>query len=304
PLMLEKCEISQEIKDMFVLNEDGAATQRVIEFFFFDNFKDEKIYKNFNNKINLLIYPGGLGNNGMSVSFVNFLNYLNLNEYNVYVAIDSWQVRQSPTCMKYINQIRDKVYILGNPNILSQTQEENWLLSNPVYKNKRANQEQENIFARCFERDFRCLYGDSKFNSLISFDGYGELWVYRFAYAKTNAKKIIYLHNDMKGEFDVKFPYLEKIFNVYKYFDHIFSVSRELSDLNRDNLSDTYQVECDKFDFMNNIIDYKNILFKSGFALEYLEDESIFNDGGKVFINIARLSPEKNQLMLIKAFQK
>ncbi|EOH2847545.1 glycosyltransferase, partial [Campylobacter jejuni] len=37
---------------------------------------------------------------------------------------------------------------------------------------------------------------------------------------------------------------------------------------------------------------------------EYLEDESIFNDGGKVFINIARLSPEKNQLMLIKAFQK
>ncbi|EAJ6283650.1 glycosyltransferase, partial [Campylobacter jejuni] len=304
PLMLEKCKISQEIKDMFVLNEDGAATQRVIEFFFFDNFKDEKIYKNFNNKINLLIYPGGLGNNGMSVSFVNFLNYLNLNEYNVYVAIDSWQVRQSPTCMKYISQIRDKVYILGNPNILSQTQEENWLLSNPVYKNKRANQEQENIFARCFERDFRCLYGDSKFNSLISFDGYGELWVYRFAYAKTNAKKIIYLHNDMKGEFDVKFPYLEKIFNVYKYFDHIFSVSRELSDLNRDNLSDTYQVECDKFDFMNNIIDYKNILFKSGFVLEYLEDESIFNDGGKVFINIARLSPEKNQLMLIKAFQK
>lgn len=303
PSMLEKCKISQEIKDRFLLNEDGEATQRVIEFFFFDDFNNAKIYQTSNDKINLLIYPGGLGNNGMSVSFVNFLNFLNLDAYNVYIAVDSWQVRQSPTCMKYINQMKDKVHILGNPNILSQTQEENWLLSNPIYKNKRASQEQENVFAKCFERDFRCLYGDSKFHALISFDGYGELWVYRFGYAKTNAKKIIYLHNDMKGEFDVKFPYLEKIFNVYKYFDHIFSVSKELSDLNRDNLSDAYQVKHDKFDFMNNIIDYKNILFKSGFALERPEDESIFKDG-KVFINMARLSPEKNQLTLIRAFQK
>ncbi|HEB9325614.1 TPA: CDP-glycerol glycerophosphotransferase family protein [Campylobacter jejuni] len=304
PTMLEKCKISREIKDKFLPNEDGNATQRAIEFFFFDKFNDSKIYKTSNNKINLLIYPGGLGNNGISVSFVNFLNYLNFDKYNVYIAIDSWQVRQSSTCMKYINQIRDKVYILGNPNILSQTQEENWLLNNPIYKNKRANQEQETVFLKCFERDFRCLYGDSKFHSLISFDGYGELWVYRFAYAKTNAKKIIYLHNDMKGEFDVRFPYLEKIFNVYKYFDHIFSVSKELSDLNRDNLSNIYQVGYNKFDFMNNIIDYKNILFKSGFTLECIEDESIFNDNSKVFINIARLSPEKNQITLIKAFQK
>ncbi len=304
PIMLEKCKTSQEIKDMFLLNEDGAATKRVVEFFFFDNFKEEKIYKIIDNKINLLIYPGGLGNNGISASFMNFLNYLDLNMYNVYITVDSWQVRKSSICMRYINQIRDKVYILGNPNIFSQTQEENWLLSNPIYKNKRANEEQESIFAKCFERDFRCLYGDSKFHSLISFDGYGELWVYRFAYARTKAKKIIYLHNDMKGEFDVRFPYLEKIFNVYRYFDHILSVSKELSDLNRDNLSSIYQVGHDKFDFINNVIDYKNILFKSGFALECPEDENIFNDNSKVFINIARLSPEKNQITLIKAFQK
>ncbi|MBM0637675.1 CDP-glycerol glycerophosphotransferase family protein [Campylobacter sp. VicNov18] len=304
PLMLEKCKTSQEIKDIFLLNEDGFATQRVIDFFFFDHFDNAKLYKMQQNKINLLIYPGGLGNNGISASFANFLNYLDLNIYNVHIAVDSWQVRQSPICIKYVRQIQDKVYILSNPNILSQTQEENWLLTNPIYKNKRSNQEQEEVFAKCFERDFQCLYGDSKFDCLISFDGYGELWVYRFAYAKINAKKIIYLHNDMKGEFEVRFPYLEKIFNLYKYFDHIFSVSKELSDLNRNNLSSVYNIKHDKFDFMNNIIDYKNILFKSGFTLEHKEDEIIFNDNFKVFINIARLSPEKNQMTLIKAFQK
>lgn len=305
PLMLEKCKTSQEIKDVFLSNEDGFATQRVVEFFFFDEYDDAKIYKIADNKINLLIYPGGLGNNGISVSFTSFVNYLDLSTYNVHIAVDSWKVRESSICMKYINQIKDKVFILGNPpNVLSQTREENWLLSNPIFKNKRVNQEQEEIFAKCFARDFRCLYGDSKFDSLISFDGYGELWAYRFAYAKTNAKKIIYLHSDMRGEFEVKFPYLETIFNVYKYFDYIFSVSKELSNLNRDNLANAYQVERDKFDFMNNIIDYKNILFKSGFALENKEDEIIFNDNSRVFINIARLSPEKNQITLIKAFQR
>ncbi|MBZ7970767.1 CDP-glycerol glycerophosphotransferase family protein [Campylobacter molothri] len=304
PIALQKCYTSEKVKNMFLTNEDGLASKRVVEFFFFDRFDYNRLYKNYNGKINLLIYPGGLGNNGISVSFVNFLNYLDLNLYNIHLTVDSWQIKKSATCMKYINQIRDKVYILGNPNILSQTQEENWLLSNPIYKNKRANKEQELVFSKIFERDFKCLYGDSKFDCLISFDGYGELWVYRFAYAKIQAKKIIYLHNDMKGEFDVRFPYLEKIFNVYKYFDRILSVSKELNELNKNNLSDIYKINHNSFDYMNNIIDYKNILFKSGFSLEHKEDEKIFNKNDKIFINIARLSPEKNQKALIEAFRK
>ncbi|ELV1072370.1 CDP-glycerol glycerophosphotransferase family protein [Campylobacter coli] len=305
PVKLKQCIIRSDIAQNFISYEDGNATKRVVDMFFFDTYNNDRIYKkNTTEKKQILISSGLFAKNGITSSFLNFINAIDLNFYSIYLAVDTWQLKGKKDVVEKLRRLNEKIHILGNPNIISQTMEENYLLNHPVYKISRTNEAQEKIFSNIFSRDFRCLYGDSKFNSLISFDGYGELWVYRFAYAKTNAKKIIYLHNDMKGEFDVKFPYLEKIFNVYKYFDHILSVSRELSDLNRDNLSDTYQVECDKFDFMNNIIDYKNILFKSGFVLEYLEDESIFNDGGKVFINIARLSPEKNQLMLIKAFQK
>ncbi|EJJ3368509.1 CDP-glycerol glycerophosphotransferase family protein [Campylobacter coli] len=305
PVKLKQCIIRSDIAQNFISYEDGNATKRVVDMFFFDTYNNDRIYKkNTTEKKQILISSGLFAKNGITSSFLNFINAIDLNFYSIYLAVDTWQLKGKKDVVEKLRRLNEKIHILGNPNIISQTMEENYLLNHPVYKISRTNEAQEKIFSNIFSRDFRCLYGESKFDGLISFDGYGELWVYRFAYAKTNAKKIIYLHNDMKGEFDVKFPYLEKIFNVYKYFDHIFSVSRELSDLNRDNLSDTYQVECDKFDFMNNIIDYKNILFKSGFVLEYLEDESIFNDGGKVFINIARLSPEKNQLMLIKAFQK
>ncbi|ELD0311558.1 CDP-glycerol glycerophosphotransferase family protein, partial [Campylobacter coli] len=305
PVKLKQCIIRSDIAQNFISYEDGNATKRVVDMFFFDTYNNDRIYKkNTTEKKQILISSGLFAKNGITSSFLNFINAIDLNFYSIYLAVDTWQLKGKKDVVEKLRRLNEKIHILGNPNIISQTMEENYLLNHPVYKISRTNEAQEKIFSNIFSRDFRCLYGESKFDGLISFDGYGELWVYRFAYAKTNAKKIIYLHNDMKGEFDVKFPYLEKIFNVYKYFDHILSVSRELSDLNRDNLSDTYQVECDKFDFMNNIIDYKNILFKSGFVLEYLEDESIFNDGGKVFINIARLSPEKNQLMLIKAFQK
>ncbi|EJJ3395991.1 CDP-glycerol glycerophosphotransferase family protein [Campylobacter coli] len=305
PVKLKQCIIRSDIAQNFISYEDGNATKRVVDMFFFDTYNNDRIYKkNTTEKKQILISSGLFAKNGITSSFLNFINAIDLNFYSIYLAVDTWQLKGKKDVVEKLRRLNEKIHILGNPNIISQTMEENYLLNHPVYKISRTNEAQEKIFSNIFSRDFRCLYGESKFDGLISFDGYGELWVYRFAYAKTNAKKIIYLHNDMKGEFDVRFPYLEKIFNVYKYFDHIFSVSRELSDLNRDNLSDTYQVECDKFDFMNNIIDYKNILFKSGFVLEYLEDESIFNDGGKVFINIARLSPEKNQLMLIKAFQK
>lgn len=305
PVKLKQCIIRSDIAQNFISYEDGNATKRVVDMFFFDTYNNDRIYKkNTTEKKQILISSGLFAKNGITSSFLNFINAIDLNFYSIYLAVDTWQLKGKKDVVEKLRRLNEKIHILGNPNIISQTMEENYLLNHPVYKISRTNEAQEKIFSNIFSRDFRCLYGESKFDGLISFDGYGELWVYRFAYAKTNAKKIIYLHNDMKGEFDVRFPYLEKIFNVYKYFDHILSVSRELSDLNRDNLSDTYQVECDKFDFMNNIIDYKNILFKSGFVLEYLEDESIFNDGGKVFINIARLSPEKNQLMLIKAFQK
>lgn len=305
PVKLKQCIIRSDIAQNFISYEDGNATKRVVDMFFFDTYNNDRIYKkNTTEKKQILISSGLFAKNGITSSFLNFINAIDLNFYSIYLAVDTWQLKGKKDVVEKLRRLNEKIHILGNPNIISQTMEENYLLNHPVYKISRTNEAQEKIFSNIFSRDFRCLYGESKFDGLISFDGYTELWIYRFAYAETNAKKIIYLHNDMKGEFDVRFPYLEKIFNVYKYFDHIFSVSRELSDLNRDNLSDTYQVECDKFDFMNNIIDYKNILFKSGFVLEYLEDESIFNDGGKVFINIARLSPEKNQLMLIKAFQK
>lgn len=305
PVKLKQCIIRSDIAQNFISYEDGNATKRVVDMFFFDTYNNDRIYKkNTTEKKQILISSGLFAKNGITSSFLNFINAIDLNFYSIYLAVDTWQLKGKKDVVEKLRRLNEKIHILGNPNIISQTMEENYLLNHPVYKISRTNEAQEKIFSNIFSRDFRCLYGESKFDGLISFDGYTELWIYRFAYAETNAKKIIYLHSDMLNEYNIKFPYLERIFNVYKYFDYIFSVSQELSDLNRDNLSSLYGIPKHKFDYINNIISDDDILFKSNFRLECQSDERLYEKDYKIFITIGRLSPEKNHIGLIQAFCK
>ncbi|AJC90206.1 glycosyltransferase, family 1 (tetratricopeptide repeat protein) [Campylobacter subantarcticus LMG 24374] len=305
PVELKKCIIKSDIAQNFIGYEDGSATKRVVDMFFFDAYDSDRIYKkNITEKKQILISSGLFAKNGITSSFLNFINAIDLNSYSIYLAVDTGQLREKKEVVEKLRKLNEKIYILGNPNVISQTIEESYLLNHPVYKISRVNEEQEKIFSNIFSRDFRCLYGESKFDAVVSFDGYSELWVYRFAYAETDAKKIIYLHNDMLGEYKIRFPYLEKIFNMYKYFDYIFSVSQELSDLNRDSLSSLYGIPKHKFDYMNNIISDDDILFKSNFRLECQDDELLYEEDYKVFVTIGRLSPEKNHINLIQAFSK
>lgn len=302
---LEKCKPNKEIKNMFIANEDGQATQRVVDMFFLNKIDKEKVYKvQDQNKINMLIYPGSLDVNGITSSFINFINYIDTDRYDISIAVDVWLLRNDQNKLNNINKIKDKVHILGNPNILSMDYEEEYILTHPVFKIRRYNDKQEQIMQSIFERDFRCLYGDSKFDVLINFDGYGELWISRFAYSKSPAKKLIYFHSDMQAEFLLRFPYLEKCFNLCRYFDKILSVSNLLNEINSSFLHKKYGIASDKFSFINNIIDYQNIIFKKNWSLKNKDEKIIFDSGYRIFITIGRLSKEKNHIALIESFKE
>ena len=143
-----------------------------------------------------------------------------------------------------------------------------------------------------------------KVDSLINFEGYNPLWVSLFAAKHTSSKRSnLYMHNDMYNEWKIRFPYLEKNFRQYSSYDQLVSVSGKTMEHNRNNLNDLFNIGTEKFIFADNVQSPENIFSKAKLPLENPTDAIIF-EGTKVFINIARLSPEKDQEKLIKAFKK
>ena len=69
----------QKMKENFVIHDDGKATERYVNHI----FNLPKPEKKENSKKNLLIYPGGMANNGITSSFINLVNNLDYSRYNV-----------------------------------------------------------------------------------------------------------------------------------------------------------------------------------------------------------------------------
>ncbi len=124
-----------------------------------------------------------------------------------------------------------------------------------------------------------------------------------FALEKEDLKdKLTILHNDMIGEVESRFPSLRMALNNLDEYDKMLSVSENTSKLNMKNLSEIYNIDKSKFVVLENIQDGNDIVLKSNLPLENEEDNELFNDDSFVFITIGRLSPEKNQQLLVNAF--
>ncbi|EAH7662404.1 glycosyltransferase, partial [Campylobacter jejuni] len=114
---------------------------------------------------------------------------------------------------------------------------------------------------------------------------------------------LIFLHNNMQGEFEKRFPYLEQNFKCYKNYKKILSVSKQTNEENKKNLAYKYNIAETKFDFLENMINNEDIIEKSKEKLDKKLEKKYFKKDYKIFINIARLSIEKDQAKLIQAFK-
>lgn len=290
------------LKDKFFPYEDGNATKRVVDFFFFDKYDETMLFKNTKEKEKLLFYAGPMIPNGITSSIKNLINSIDREKYSVHLAIDPASIGTFPERMEQFEAIKDKVYVLPRVAAKNATLEEDWLDNHPVYKLKRSNKEQEGIYWHLYKRDFQRLYGESHFDVVINFEGYNGYWAKLFAYG-AQCMKLIFLHNDMFGEFKKRFPQLREIFDCYHYYDKVISVSKQTSEENKKNLALQYNISEAKFDFLENTIDYNGIIRKSNEQLDSEVENKYFKKDYKIFINIARLSVEKDQAKLIRAFK-
>ncbi|MGL5417379.1 MAG: CDP-glycerol glycerophosphotransferase family protein [Clostridium sp.] len=306
-------------------NDDGLATKRFIEMIFEKDTKN--VYKVKNKKKNIIMYCGGFLNNGITTSAINLLNNIDYEKYNVMVVDKGNYNDESKENVENVNIKAKIIYRVGNmlPR-LEEVDVQNKIFREGLKKNILNEQEMMDLY----NREYKRLFGSIKFDIAIDFSGYVKFWTLLFACAEIE-KKLIYQHNDMTEEYkkiiDGKFKHrknLDVIFPLYNTYDHVVSVAKHTCEKNKEGLMYLVNDIDNKFIYVHNSINYKSVLALKDEYLNVIEIEDeeyylknkSFDTNGMLkiegfkkpnnkeinFINIGRMSPEKDQIKLIYAF--
>jgi len=289
---------------MYSRLDDGKSSKRVIDFFFHgDDTKVIHSKLNIKNN-NVLIFPGALKPNGISTSFVNLVNSVEKNKATIIIPINPESIESSKDSMDIFKKLDSKHTFIPRYGNMVMTIEENHINQQAKSFNySNLSTYEWIILKKIYTREFRRIFGKSYFKRGVHFSGYDVLWANLIGFTNQIEQKYIYQHNDLFNEWKTRFPELEIVFNLYKNFDKIISVSKQTMDNNFRNLGSIFDIEERKINYCHNIQNYKEVLLNSKKPLENNADNRIYKKSS-VFINIARLSPEKDQKKLIFAFKE
>ncbi|WP_150538234.1 CDP-glycerol glycerophosphotransferase family protein [Actinobacillus vicugnae] len=276
--------------------DDGMSSKRTIDFMF--NQDDTYEYK-YDRKSSNIFFEGPFIPNGISRSFLNLMSSIKNSDKNITLLINGSDISQDQKRLAEFDNLPSNITVLSRVGRTPMTLEELWVRNKFEETYQIYSDSFIHTLLKIYKREARRLLGDSSFDNAIHFEGYSLFWVLLFS--QINAKKhIIYQHNDKYKEWKGRFPYLEGVFNSYRFFEQIVSVSEKTMENNILNLAEAFNIPKDKFTFCNNAISIEQILSSSEDNIEMEDEFTSFT--GKKFINIGRMSHEKDQLKLIEAF--
>lgn len=313
-----------EYKDRIEKQAEWADTihtenisQKIADIVFEGHEKGYMIHKEKAAKKKLLISRGEMRVNGISTSLLNLLNNMDYDAWDITLMITEAKNSNEEELIKKINPNVRVMLRKGTFNMTYIEQERHQYYMKYGIKNPRQE---------IYKREVKRAYGDVSFDYAIDFDGY-SLFYALLILQNTQSWKGIWMHNDMEGEREKRFSWLAQVFDLYKYFDAAISCSRDIMQVNRENLSRYCGRE--KFRYAKNMMDIKRIEegVSADSVCEYegekyirVEDmlaygcrqikmlpllrEKNFGQASYTFINIARLSVEKNQRNLICAVSR
>jgi len=279
--------------------EDGKSTQRAIEFFFGDE-KKHIINRYDDSRKVTLFYNGQFIPNGITSSFLNLVKNIPKNEMQLALAIESATIKNDPGRMEKFSALPGNMIILPKEGRALQTPEDAWVENTFMGMRGLVTQPIQEAYGKIYDREFIRLYGlNNKIDKLVNFEGYSGYWTQVFAHAGSRKNNISWLHNDMLEEYRVRMPHLTRNFTSYPFYKKLVSVSSLMNEINKKSLSSFFNIEESKFFYCENTINIDEILSK---ASEPLEQDLIPWFIGTVFLTLGRMSPEKDQEKLIRAF--
>lgn len=290
-------------KQQFCPREDGGASARVIDFFFFGNSTFE-VSNRQNGKRNVLLFQGSFLPNGITTSYLNLVSHIDRSENNVYVVVDPEALGSQPERLEKFAQNPEHVRVLARVGTHVLTPEERWVIDKMNTQHGVDTPEMWSIIDRAFAREFRRVFGTAAFDSVICFEGYARFWVALLGNAPLErSRKSVYLHNDMNSEWKNRFEYLEANFRLYRKFDSLISVTESVGEENLSRLSERFNLNPDSFTFCNNLVNPEETVRMAAEPLDQDIAEWV-QDGDTLFVTLGRLSPEKGHAKLIRAFSE
>ncbi|KWW17574.1 CDP-glycerol--glycerophosphate glycerophosphotransferase [Peribacillus simplex] len=294
PMLFNAKELAQAIKDIeqvkksyadkylkmqqqFTNHEDGHVTERIVRHIFNHSTKHLNTIAGLDSsKEKILIYPGGMRDNGITSSFINLMNNIDYDKYDVTCFTAT---PHSQEALKNLNKVNKNVRFLFKPGLPVYKLGE-------VYKDKFIHNRGERgalgkkLYPEAaYIREHARLFGKSQFDYVIDFSGYSHYWA-KLLLAADSKKKVCYMHNDLLSDservINGRRPHrinLRGLFSVYHRFDKLVSVSEGTMELNRKNL--LQYADYDTFDYVMNSINPEKIL-----QITPEETESVINDEG------------------------
>lgn len=309
-------ELYEKYKKTYVPFDDGNVTKRIVTRIFDKQIKNGEQL----NKEKLLIYAGGLVNNGITSSLLNLLENINYNRFEVTIFL---QRRTNKITLDNLYNVNKNVKIILRNVGFFATFIENYR-NNYVRDRGMISKREEKIFPqKAYQREFRRLFGNSKFDYVMDFSGYSMFWS-NLLLATPSKKKFVYLHSDMVEDL-VKVvgnrrPHiinLKGLMTLYPKFDKLINVSENIHKINKQKLK---KLKVDsKFVTVNNMLDFKKIngdidndkniiktetenkLLIIGNSPSGIEIINFDTNNFNIFAS-GRLSPEKGFDNLIEAF--
>ncbi|MEC1862310.1 CDP-glycerol glycerophosphotransferase family protein [Bacillus licheniformis] len=248
-------------KVKFTNHDDGNVTKRVVEKIFKNKGQLNVIRDLDKKKEKILIYPGGMKNNGITSSFLNLMNNIDFDKYDVSCFMKTPHSRE---VLNNINKVNKNVRFIFKPGLPVYTLFD--VYKDKLVHNRGANGKLEKKFypEDAYLREHKRLFGKSKFDYVIDFSGYSLYWA-KYLVCADAKKKICYMHNDLLSDSERlvngRRPHkinLRGLFSIYNKFDKLVSVSKGTMELNKKNLA-IYADE-DKFDYIMNSINPEKIL--------------------------------------------
>lgn len=264
----------KKMQQQFTNHEDGKVTARVVQYIFQKSSQKLKVFSGLNTrKQKILIYPGGMKNNGITSSFINLMNNIDFDQYDISCFTATPKAQEVFNNIQKVNQNARFLFKPGLPvyNLFE------------IYKDKFVhNRGERGFFGKklfpetAYVREHARLFGKSKFDYCIDFSGYSLFWAKYLVVADVK-KKICFMHNDLlsdsEREINGKRPHrvnLRGLFSIYHRFDKLVSVSEGTMELNKKNLLE--YADSEKFDYVLNSINPEKILGENQQETEEMEN--------------------------------
>lgn len=227
-------------RKLMTSHDDGQVTKRIVNRIF-KKINDDKIsdITTVEKKKKILIFSGGMVNNGISSSLINLTKNIDYGKYDVSIlAYDSNQTEKVNNINRLDNHVR-LIYRMGTPAFTLFEQVCDLIIT------KFGINFWTSIFypKRAYQREAHRLLSGYQFDTAIDFSGYSFNGAKIIAEA--NAKnKIIFQHNDLWSDahkvvngIKPNFDSLMALFSLYFKFNKIISVSEPLSEINAKKLN-------------------------------------------------------------------